>query len=151
MREISVDRTIEAPPAAVWKVLADFPNIADWNSGVKLSRSTSDSTGGVGATRHCDLAPVGELEETIAEWDPENKMVVSIDSTAKLPIKHGLVTFSLDEQSDSVTTTSIRYEYEPGYGPIGKMMGPMVDKQLTKGFGGFLEDLDAAAQSRSTS
>ena len=62
MREISVQRDIAAHRSAVWGVLADFPNIADWNSGVKVSRATSSATGGIGATRHCDLAPAGGLD-----------------------------------------------------------------------------------------
>jgi hypothetical protein len=63
-------RAIEAPRHAVWEVLADFPNIADWNSGVKHSEATSEETGGLGTSRHYDLAPMGALEETITGWDP---------------------------------------------------------------------------------
>ena len=55
MRTISVADTIDAAPSAVWNVLADFPNISDWNGGVTASHATGDATGGVGATRHCDL------------------------------------------------------------------------------------------------
>ena len=68
MREITVEKDVEAPVDAVWAVLADFPNIADWNGGVKKSFSTNDQTDGVGATRHCDLSPAGGLEETVVEW-----------------------------------------------------------------------------------
>jgi uncharacterized protein YndB with AHSA1/START domain len=147
MREIIINRDIEAPRSAVWAVLADFPNIADWNSGVKVSRSTSDAGEGVGATRHCDLAPVGALEETITEWSPEDKLVISIDSAAKLPIKSGLVTFDLDADGDT-TRTTLTYEYEPKFGPIGSLSGPVIDRQLRKGFAGFLADLEAAATER---
>jgi uncharacterized protein YndB with AHSA1/START domain len=147
MREINVSREIEAPQSAVWAVLADFPNIADWNSGVKVSHSTSDSSEGVGATRHCDLAPVGALEETITEWSPEEKMVVRIDSAAKLPIRSGLVTFTLDG-TEATTTTDLAYSYEARFGPLGSVMGPLIDRQLRKGFEGFLADLEAAARGR---
>ena len=80
MRSIKVSRRIPTAPAKVWAVLADFPNIATWNTGVSKSFATSDSTGGVGAQRHCDLAPFGELEETVKEWDDTRRMVISIDS-----------------------------------------------------------------------
>jgi len=128
-----------AKPEAVWAVLADFPNIADWNSGVKASHATSDATSGVGATRHCDLAPLGALEETIAEWDEGRRMVVNIDSAAKVPIKRGVATFVIDGE-----TTTVDYAYEPA-GVLGKLMAPVLSRQLTKGFQGFLQDLDAAA------
>ena len=143
MREVHVTRVIPAPPSAVWKVLADFPNIADWNTGVKTSYATGPVEG-VGAKRHCDLAPMGELEETVAEWEVDEKMVVSIDSTKKMPIKHGRATFTLGDAGDS-TDMSLRYEYDTRWGPIGRLMGGSLDRQLTKGFTGFLADLDTAA------
>lgn len=148
MRQIQVSRTMPAPAPAVWDVLADFPNIADWNSGVKTSHSTGDATGGVGATRHCDLAPMGALEETIRGWEPNERLVVGIDSATKLPIKQGEVTFDLSPNPDgSQTTVEVTYAYQARFGPIGALMGPMIDRQLTKGFGGFLEDLETAATS----
>ncbi|MFQ5556492.1 MAG: SRPBCC family protein [Acidimicrobiales bacterium] len=145
MREITVERTVEAPTAAVWAVLADFPNIAEWNGGVKKSFATSDNTKGVGASRHCDLSPAGGLEETIVEWREGEKMVISIDSASKLPIKKGLVTFSLDGV-DGSTDTSVHYAYETRFGPLGRLIGPLLDKQLVKGFNGFLGDLETAAR-----
>ncbi|MDH3681316.1 MAG: SRPBCC family protein [Acidimicrobiia bacterium] len=147
MREITVSRDLAAPRAAVWGVLADFPNIADWNGGVKKSFATSEATEGVGATRHCDLAPLGGLEETIKEWEPEERLVVSIDSAAKLPIKSGLATFTLDE-SDAATSARVEYSYETRFGPVGAALGPLLDKQLSKGFSGFLDDLETAANAR---
>ena len=112
MRTINVSRRIPSAPEKVWAVLADFPNIATWNTGVAKSFATSDSTAGVGAQRHCDLAPFGELEETVKEWDDTRRMVISIDSAKKLPIAHGDVTLvlsspvmkSLSDQSVSGAT-----------------------------------------------
>ena len=144
MRSISVQRTIPAPRPAVWAVLADFPHISEWNSGVAASHATSESTGGVGATRHCDLAPMGALEETIAEWVPDERLVITIDHVAKLPIKHGNVTFSLEPTDDDASTTvTIDYAYRP---KLSTLLGPVLDRQLTKGMTGFLADLDTASQ-----
>jgi len=145
MRTINVSRAIRAPKSAVWAVLADFPNIAEWNSGVKKSFATGDTSEGVGATRHCDLAPVGQLEETIAEWRPEEKLVVNIDTAARLPLKRAVATFTLDGGETS-TTVRVDYAYEPGL--LGRVMGPVLDRQLTKGFAGFLADLETAAETR---
>lgn len=134
-----------APRSAVWSVLADFPNISQWNGGVKASHATSDSVAGVGAQRHCDLAPFGTLEETIAEWTDGQRMVVNIDSATKLPIERGVATFTLDDKN-----IAIDYEYEPK-GILGKVMTPILTRQLAKGFDGFLSDLDAAAAKVTTS
>ena len=145
MREITVRRILDAPATAVWEVLADFPNIARWNSGVTESHATSADVEGVGASRHCDLSPVGALEETIVGWTPHEQLVIRIDSAATLPIKTGEVTFSL-RPAESGTDTEVRYAYRPKYGVAGSAMGPILDAQLRKGFTGFLDDLEAAAR-----
>jgi len=146
-RSMSVTRRIDAAPAEVWAVLADFPGIATWNGGVKASRATGDATSGVGATRHCDLAPFGELEETIRQWEPLQRMVVSIDEARKIPIDSAVATFTLQER-DGGTDVTIDYSYGLRYGFVGSMMGPMMDRQFTKGFSGFLADLESAARER---
>lgn len=147
MRSIKVSRRIASAPADVWAVLSDFPNIATWNSGVAKSFATSESEGGVGAQRHCDLAPFGALEETVKEWDENRRMVISIDSAKKLPIAHGEVTFVLSPAGDDATEVSVDYSYKPKFGLIGDVMGSLaLDGQLTKGFNGFLKDLDTASK-----
>ena len=138
-RTISVARHLDASPDAVWAVLADFPNIATWNRGVKTSHSTSTSTEGVGATRHCDLAPVGALEETVLEWEAGRRLVISIDEARLLPLRSATATFVVQPKG-SGADVSIEYSYDP-QGPVGRMM----DRQLTKGFTGFLDDLEQAA------
>ena len=146
MRSIKVSRQIPSAPADVWAVLADFPNIATWNSGVAKSFATSESTSGVGAQRHCDLAPFGQLEETVKEWDDARRMVISIDSAKKLPFAHGEATFLLSPAKEA-TEVSIDYSYKPKFGILGQIMGRLaLDGQLSKGFNGFLKDLEVASR-----
>ena len=147
MRVVRVKKQIGASLDKVWAVLADFPNIAKWNRGVNRSYATSDATAGVGATRHCDLAPVGTLEETIQEWQPEERLVISIDETSRLPIKRGWMTFTMAEAGES-TSYAMNYEYEPKGGPLGAIFGSVIDGRLRKGFAGFMDQLEAAARDR---
>jgi uncharacterized protein YndB with AHSA1/START domain len=149
MRNIKLDRKLDASRSAVWAVLADYPNIASWNSGVNKSFSTGAATEGVGATRHCDLAPMGGLEETIREWEPESKLAISIDKASKLPIKSGLATFTMAESGEA-TDFTLSYDYEPKFAPLVFIMGPMLDKQFKKGFSGFIDDLEKAARAPAT-
>ena len=147
MPDVTVQRDIAAPQSAVWAVLADFPNISDWNGGVTASHATSDAVEGVGAQRHCDLAPMGELEETVLEWEPPRRMVVSIDAAKKIPVKTGRVTFTIDEGSDHSPTT-LSYDFTAKGGVLAPLIGRVLTGQLRKGFSGFLEDLERAAQGR---
>ncbi len=150
MRNVTLTRTIAADKSAIWDILADFPNISRWNSGVTNSVSTSEATEGVGASRHCDLAPLGGLEETIREWEPGTKIAISIDSAKKLPIKSGLASFSMTDAGDE-TSFEVSYDYQPRFGPLGSLLGPVLDKQFKKGFSGFLDDLETAAKAGAAS
>ena len=146
MRNVNLSKKIDASRQVVWDVLADFPNIANWNSGVKKSYSTNDAVDGVGATRHCDLAPAGALEETIREWEPNTRMVISIDAAKKAPIKSGLGTFVLTGDDAGPTEVAVQLDFAPKGGAIGNLLfGKLLDKQFNKGFIGTLDDLDSAA------
>ena len=59
MRNVKVERTVAAPRSSVWAVLADYPNIVDWNEAVKNSYAIGDVTEGVGAQRQVDVGSKG--------------------------------------------------------------------------------------------
>lgn len=147
MRTVQVTKTLDAPQQSVWNVLYDFPNISQWNSGVTSSFATGQELG-VGAQRHCDLSPTGQLEETLVELDEPTRAVVSIDTAKRIPIKRGRVEFLL-EPVGSGTKVTINYSYAPIGGPLAGVVGRVMDPQLRNGFGGFLDDLGAEAARRS--
>ena len=72
-------------------------------------------------------------------------MVISIASSTKSPLKTGLGTFELNPGGSESTTITLNIDYELKWGPIGKLIGPGVQRQLTKGFEGALRDLDTTA------
>ena len=151
MRNVKVERNVTAPRSAVWAVLDDYPNIADWNDGVMKSYAIGDATEGVGAQRQCDLAPKGtiRMRETVDEWVPEEKMVVSVDQIEKLPLKQATMTFTLSDGGDT-TPFTMSYDYEPKGGPLAFVFGPMLDKQMQKGFNGFIDSLEVATRAQAT-
>ena len=133
----------------MWAVLADYPNIGDWNDGVKDSYAIGDATEGVGAQRQCDLAPNGKMRmrETVTEWVPEETMVIAIDEIEKMPVKQATMTFTLSD-GDETTPFTMSYDYEPKGGPLAFIYGPLLDWQMKKGFGGFIDNLEPTAQAR---
>ncbi len=56
---------------ATWARLADFGNIAQWNSGILASRIVSDVEGDVGMERQCDLKGSKYVRERVTHWDPK--------------------------------------------------------------------------------
>jgi uncharacterized protein YndB with AHSA1/START domain len=152
MRNVKVERTLAAPRSSLWAVLADYPNIGDWNDGVKNSYAIGDATEGVGAQRQCDLVPNGKMRmrETVAEWVPEERMVIAIDKIEKQPVKQATMTFTLSE-GDETTPVTMSYEYEPKGGPLAFIYGPLLDRQMKKAFHGFIDNLEPTAQARTAS
>ena len=147
MRNVTVEREVAAPPASVWAVLADYPNIDEWNDGVKNSYAIGDATEGVGAQRQCELEPKGtvRMRETVEDWVPEQRMVVAIDEIEKMPLKGATMTFTLGGGGET-TPLTMSYDYDPKGGPLAVLYGPLLDRQMSKGFNGFIDSLESAAQ-----
>ena len=99
MRNVTIEQDVAAPRSSVWAVLADYPNIADWNDGVATSYAIGEATDGVGAQRQCDLAPSGKMRmrETVTEWVPEQKMAIAIDRIEKMPVESATMTYTLTD------------------------------------------------------
>ena len=144
MPTFQVTRTTDKTPEQLWEVLADFPNIADWYGGLKTSVSTSESANGVGATRHCELAPMGAIDERILEWDEGEHVKISAFKYEKAPIKEAIADFRIVPNGDS-TEITVDFDFTPKGGVAGKAVGPGLKVALSKSFAGMLEDWEAAA------
>ena len=68
MPKVSAEIVIDAPAEKVWEVLADFAGIHKWAPAITNSYSTSKYNGGPEASRHCDIAGFGSVEEDITDW-----------------------------------------------------------------------------------
>ncbi|MFW2381199.1 MAG: SRPBCC family protein [Acidimicrobiales bacterium] len=147
MRNIKAERTLAAQRSSVWAVLADYPNIGDWNDGIKNSYAIGDQTEGVGAQRQTEIVPNGKMRmrETVSEWVPEEKMVLVVDNIEKQPIKSATMTLTLSG-SDDTTHCTMTYDYEPKGGPLAFLFGPLMDGQMKKAFQAFMENLESAAR-----
>ncbi|MCP4305522.1 MAG: SRPBCC family protein [bacterium] len=148
MRNVKLERTLAVARSSVWAVLADYPNIADWNDGVKKSYAIGDATEGVGAQRQTELAPDGKMKmrETVTEWVPGERMVVAIDETVKMPVEQATMTFTLSGGDETMLFT-MNYEYEPK-SAVWSLLGPILDRQFGKGFNGFIDILERVARAQ---
>ncbi|MBN4047468.1 SRPBCC family protein [Acidimicrobiaceae bacterium AH-315-P05] len=149
MRNVKAERILAAQRTTVWAVLADYPNIVDWNDGIKRSYAIGEATEGVGAQRQCDIVPNGRMRmrETVSEWVPEERMVIVVDDIEKQPIKAATMTLTLSSRGEA-TPCTMSYDYEPKGGPLAFVFGPMLDRQMKKAFQAFMENLESAAQAR---
>ena len=89
------------------------------------------------------------MRETVREWVPEERMVIEIDQIEKMPVKAATMTFTLADDGDG-TAFAMSYDYDPRGGPLAFVLVPLMDPQMRKGFNGFVDDLEPAAQARAT-
>ena len=149
MRNTKIGRTVAAPRANVWAVLADYPNIDAWNDGVQNSYAIGEATEGVGAQRQCELTPSGAMRETVREWVPEEKMVIALDQIKKVPLKAATMTFTLADNGEN-TAFTMSYDYDPKGGPLAFVVAAMLSRPMKKGFNGFIDNPETAAQAQTT-
>ena len=149
MRNVTAEGTVASPRSNVWAVLADYPNIVDWNEAIKESHAIGDAVEGVGAQRQVNVGAKGSIRnrETVTEWTPEERMVIAVDQIEKQPVKYATMTFTLAD-GDGTTPFTMSYDYEPMGGPLAHVYGPILDRLLSKGFNAFIDDIGPAAQAR---
>lgn len=143
---ITATTIAKAPKSAVWAVLDDFANIANYTSQVKTSVSTGDIETGLGAGRQCALAPFGTTQEEIIEYVPGEKMVIRLFDTKKLPVKGSISTFSLKAIDESSTEITMSVNAEPKGGILSGVVGWRLKKALPKAALSLIEDLARAAE-----
>ncbi len=149
MRNVREERTLTAPRSSVWAVLADYPNISDWNEAMTNSYAIGDAIEGVGAERRCEFGSKGSIKmrETVTEWVPEQGMVIAVDQTEKQVLKQATMTFTLSDVGET-TPFTMSYDYEGKGGPLALIYGPLLDRVLKKGFNAFIDDLETTARAR---
>ena len=142
MSNFSAQIKITAPKEQVWAVLSDLGSIYKWNPGVSHSHSTSESSGGEGATRHCDIqTPLkGYLEERALDWHEGESFKIDIYDT-NFPLKKNVVQFSL-RADGSDTVVEVSPEYQLKFGALGAVMDRLAfNRQFRKGMTGLLTGL----------
>ena len=130
MIKITKEVEINAPKAKVWSVLADIGAVEKYNPVVTKSYSTSENKQGLGASRHCDLLPMGSVEEKIVEWDEGESYKIEIFEGKAIPFK-GTGKFELTENGKS-TNVKMTFEPDMGNGIFGKIMGFMMKEKMNK-------------------
>ena len=142
MGHFSQEIRINAPKEKVWAVLADLGNIYRWNPGVSHSYTTSESSQGEGATRHCDIErPLkGYLEERAFDWREGEGYKIAIYDT-NFPNKDTVIDFSVRTEEDG-TKVEVSPEYKLKFGLLGKLIDRLFfERQFRKGMTGLLSGL----------
>jgi carbon monoxide dehydrogenase subunit G len=136
-------RHADAPPLAVWNVLADFDRIVDWAPDVSHSSWMTEQTEGVGAARRVQVGSM-TLVETATVWDEEDTLAYTIDGLP--PIVSGVVTRWHLEPDASGTKVSVSSDVTPGPRPPMRIAAKAVERRMAAANAKMLDGLVAAAE-----
>lgn len=144
MQTLTVARTLDAPRAAVWNVLADFGNVAAWNPNLAASHLLTEGQTGIGTTRHCQLKDgKNYIRERIALFEEQRAMQLDVvDGT--MPFRRATIVVELEDHADAQTLVTFRMEFEPKGGPLGALAANVAMKpMLRRLFGRLFDGLQA--------
>lgn len=147
-RHITVQRRMSASPGSAWALYADFPNLANHWSGLRATTAIGDQSSGLGARRRVKLKPLGSMDETVTAWEEGHRLDTQNRASASLPFKQARSSLTL-EPADNGTLATFDYRYVPKGGPMGRLIGPLIDKMLTAAFADMLAATDEAALANS--
>ena len=144
-----VERTalIDATPAQVWAVLADFAAISRWASNVDHSCLLTEQSSGVGAVRRIQSGGV-TVVETVESWEPD--VSVSYRITGLPPVIKRVTNswqlLAADTQTRVMLTTQIDAGSRPPQRLIAKAVGRKLAEASDQMLAGLAEAVrDAAA------
>ena len=123
MNKLESQLVIDAPVEKVWEVLGDFSEVYRWAPSVTKSYSTSESSNGPEASRHCEVAGFGGVDETVTRWNDGQSFTYSFSGGG--PVAGGSTTWSVKGQGDN-TLVHTTVEYDLRFGPIGSLMNALI-------------------------
>ncbi len=139
MAVVAVDQTVEAPVADVWASWDAFADIAKFNPLLKDSyvlKGSSDT--GLGALRQCDFSDgKNYIREKIVGYFPQKQLVLDIYE-GTVPLKKAVATINFEQLGPNRSKVTMRMDFEPKMGLIGRMMVPLMKRQFSSNLGQLL-------------
>lgn len=123
MAELTRRRTVNAPLDLVWDVITDHALYAE----VAPNLATVEVVEGEGSSlvRRCVDTDSNEWTESCTHWRPGESFAVAVDVESSGFHRRLFTRFdgewAVEEGPNGITIT-IRFRYEPRYGPLGKLI-----------------------------
>ncbi len=145
MASITAKTTIDATPGQVWEVLSDFGGISQAAPHLSGSQLTSAESGGVGASRHCDLTMPGvSTEEVVTRWEVDQGYGVDIQMKG-MPMRNGHADFDITVEDGATVLTGVM-SYELPFGALGRALDKLGSKKMASIWTGMLAGFKERAE-----
>lgn len=120
MPAFQIERLVQAPPEAVWPIISDVEGYAD--IAPNLSRAEIITGEGADMQRRCWDTQGGTWREQCVLWEEGRQYSMQVDtSDYPYPFSKMQGTWGLEPHADG-TCITMRFEYQPKYGPIGLLL-----------------------------
>jgi uncharacterized protein YndB with AHSA1/START domain len=138
-RSIRVERRLDAPPAAVFEIVADHARY-DRFDGIRraqLHKAGDPDQNGVGAVRWIWIGPL-RFQEEVTAYEPPARLDYLITDVKGLPFRHegGSIRLEPDGAGTHALWTS---DFEIPIPLVGGALDRVFARQLAQGFGRTLE------------
>ncbi|NIZ63230.1 SRPBCC family protein [Sedimentitalea sp. CY04] len=140
MAQITKEKTVNAPLSEVWKSWDAYADVHTFHPGVENSYLLEGSKAtGNGAKRRCDfVGGKNHILEEIVAYEPEKKLTIKIYD-GNVPLKVAYVTFAFQALGPSQTKITVSADFSMKMGLLGKLISPIMRKQLGAGLGILLD------------
>jgi len=113
---------IYASKKEVWDVLKFPGNIAAFHPLIKRSFMTTQAESGLHAKRHCDLLPMGAMDEVITDWKEGKTFTMEVIGGKMLPPHHFMKGRIFMREVGEHTEVSFELSYRLKFGVIGRLL-----------------------------
>ena len=135
MANVSVKKTINAPPNEVWKTLSSFREVERY---VPLITKSTVEGAGVGAKRTCIVSGKsgeGEIKEVIQSFDNDAKTLSYAITSSTLPVENYLGTMKVFDLGNNTCEVEWSGSFEPKGMPEAEVV-KMINDVYTMGLEG---------------
>ncbi|MDW3652516.1 MAG: SRPBCC family protein [Bacteroidia bacterium] len=128
---LSASTFIQAPQEKVWQVVQEIGDIQSFHPLIKKSYRLNEKHG-LGAERHCELKPMGVMDEQIISWKEGEGFTAKVIGGKMLPpCEYMLGDLSLKAEGRG-TRVSFTFRYAMKFGLLGKIMNHLLIKPQFK-------------------
>lgn len=111
--KVHIQRHMKAHTNVLWKYLADFSNVYQFNPLLKHSKCINDSDNeGKGAERECYMLDGSYVKERVIEWEEGKFYTVEVFETT-MPIKSARATLGVASIDKRLSNSYMHMEFEP--------------------------------------
>jgi carbon monoxide dehydrogenase subunit G len=134
-RVIHNERTLEidAPPEAVWAVLARFMHIDEFAPAITSVDALTEGEDGVGSKRRAHFDNGSSLVEEVTDWQANRSYRVRLSEMSAMPLREAHAELSVEPLDAARSRVTWGFDYRVKYGPFGWLLGQTVMRRMMGG------------------